>query len=222
MVILHKYYSDERAISYASQTLNKSERNYAQIEPEALSLIFGVTKFHDILYGRKFTLVTDHNPLLAILGPTSEVPTMAAARMQRWALLLSAYDYNIEYRNSDSNSNCDALLRFGEGWVRSVLPFLIQSDNYCWSVDFWKLNVLTLVTYLHWSMILTYSRATILAPIPVQTEISEPCRPVFRTRRGTSAGRRIIRAILCVTRKKYNNNNKKADGDKHQNVCSEY
>ena len=100
---------DDRPIAYASRTLSSSERNYAQIEREALSIVYGVKKFHQFLYGRKFTLVTDHQPLLTLLGPKATIPTMAAARMQRLAIVLSAYDYQIEYRRSEKHSNCDAL-----------------------------------------------------------------------------------------------------------------
>ncbi|XP_064645931.1 uncharacterized protein K02A2.6-like [Lineus longissimus] len=102
---------EERPIAYASRTLSASEKNYAQIEREALSIIFGVKKCHDFLYGRKFTLLTDHKCLVVILGPKTGVPTMAAARMQRWALVLSAYEYDIEYRQGTAHANCDALSR---------------------------------------------------------------------------------------------------------------
>ena len=73
--------------------------------------MYGVKKFHQFLYGRKFTLVTDHQLLLALLGPNAAIPTMTAAGMQRWAIVLSAYDYQIEYRRSETYGNCDALSR---------------------------------------------------------------------------------------------------------------
>ena len=53
-------------------------RRTTQIDKEALALIYGVRKFHNYLYGRKFTLVTDHKPLTSILGPKKGVPSVAA------------------------------------------------------------------------------------------------------------------------------------------------
>lgn len=101
----------ERPIAFASRTLLASERNYSQVEKEALSLIFGVSKFHTYLYGRRFVLVTDHKPLTTILGPKKGIPPMAAARLQRWALKLSAYTYTIEFRGTKEHCNADGLSR---------------------------------------------------------------------------------------------------------------
>ena len=72
----------ERPVAFASRLLNKAERNYAQIEREALPLIFRVHKFHQYLYGRTFTLQTDHKFLMTILGLKTGIPTLAAASMQ--------------------------------------------------------------------------------------------------------------------------------------------
>ena len=59
--------------------------------------MFGVKRFHQYLYGRKFVLVTDHQPLCKIFGEKEGVPTLAAARMQRWALLVGAYQFSIQH-----------------------------------------------------------------------------------------------------------------------------
>ncbi|KAL3122135.1 hypothetical protein niasHT_005591 [Heterodera trifolii] len=50
----------ERVIKHGSCTFNAAQHNYSQIEKEALGLVFAVEKFHRMLYGRKFTLLTDH------------------------------------------------------------------------------------------------------------------------------------------------------------------
>ena len=102
---------EERPIAFASRTLTKSERNYLQIEKEALGIVFGVRQFQRYLYGRTFHLLTDHKQLVTILGPKTAVPTLAAARMQRWAVILQAYNYQAEYPSSAEHANADALSR---------------------------------------------------------------------------------------------------------------
>ena len=59
--------------------------------------------------------MTDHKPLLSILGPKKGIPPLAAARMQRWALLLSAYNYSIEFRPTTAHANADGLSRLPLG-----------------------------------------------------------------------------------------------------------
>lgn len=76
---------EERPVVYASRSLSPAEQKYAQIEREGLAIIFSVRRFHQYLYGRAFTLVTDHQPLCKILGEKEGIAPLAAARMQRWA-----------------------------------------------------------------------------------------------------------------------------------------
>lgn len=102
---------EEKAVYFASCTLNKREQNYAQVHKEALALIFAVKKFHKFLYGKKFTLQTDHEPLRAIFGKKTGIPTLAHARLQRYAIILSAYDYEIKYRKGKEIANADGLSR---------------------------------------------------------------------------------------------------------------
>lgn len=88
-VLLHVFPNgEERQVAYALCTLT-------QIEKEALSLVYG--SYHLYLYRRKFLLVTVHKPLLNHFG-TKE--TLAAARLQRWAVLLSAYQCNVGFRST--------------------------------------------------------------------------------------------------------------------------
>ena len=64
------------SIAYASRLLNSAERNYSTIEKERLAIVYSAMHFRPYLYGRKFTIITDHKPLVwmhSIKDPTSRI-----------------------------------------------------------------------------------------------------------------------------------------------------
>ena len=101
----------QRPIAFASRTLNTAEQTYSQIAKEAIGNVWSLKKFHTYVYGRRFTLTTDHQPLTAIFSPAKNVPFMTAARLQRYALLLAGYQYGIVYRKTSDHGNADGLSR---------------------------------------------------------------------------------------------------------------
>ena len=71
-----------------------------------LAIEFCVKHFRPYLYGRKFTLVTDHRPLVWLHGLKDP-----ASRLVRWRIKLSEYEYDIAYKPGRVISNADALSR---------------------------------------------------------------------------------------------------------------
>ena len=101
----------EKPVAFASRSLAPAEKRYSQLDKEALAIIFGVKKFHHYLFGRHFTICSDHKPLQHLFNENRLIPSLASARIQRWALALSAYEYNIVYKSGNSNANADLLSR---------------------------------------------------------------------------------------------------------------
>ena len=80
-----------RPIEYVSRALTPSERNWAQIEKEALAVLYGLERFDQYAYGRTVSVQNDHKPLAAILcKPLS----MAAKRLQDIMMRYNRYDVN--------------------------------------------------------------------------------------------------------------------------------
>lgn len=111
-VIYHTYPDGSvKAIHHASRRLTDTEARYSQIEKEALGIIFGMTKFHQYIFGRKITLLTDHRPLLSIFGSKKGIPAHTANRLQRWALTLLTYDFDLKFIGTKEIGHADVLSR---------------------------------------------------------------------------------------------------------------
>ena len=63
------------------------------------------------MYGRHFTLQTDHKPLQHIFSEHRETPKVASNRLLRWAMILASYNYTIVYQKGRENCPADALSR---------------------------------------------------------------------------------------------------------------
>ena len=71
-----------KPIAFSSCTLAAAERKYSQIEKEGLAIIFGVKRFHQYLFSRQFTKLSDHKPLKHLFNESQATPTLVSARIQ--------------------------------------------------------------------------------------------------------------------------------------------
>lgn len=96
----------DRPIAFASRTLSKTEENYSTIEKELLAIVWACKYFRPYLFGRKFTLFTDHKPLTYTFN--MKEPN---SKLIRWKLFLAEYDYEIKYKPGKQNLVADSLSR---------------------------------------------------------------------------------------------------------------
>ena len=96
----------ERVVAYASRILSKSQRKYCVTRKELLAVIYFVKYFRYYLYGKKFTIRTDHSSLKWLLNFKNPEGQLA-----RWTEVLNTYDMVIEHRPGSQHKNADALSR---------------------------------------------------------------------------------------------------------------
>ena len=99
---------DGRVIAYSSRALTDTEKRYAQIEKEMLSIVHGASKFYCYIFGKPVTVYNDHKPLEQIFRK----PMLSAPmRLQKMLLKLQWYDLTVNYRKGKDMVAADALSR---------------------------------------------------------------------------------------------------------------
>ena len=96
-------------IECASRVLSSAERNYSTTEKEALAIVWAINKFRPYIWGQKFTVWTDHNPLTHLRTAKD-----SHGRMTRWYSALQDYDFEVHYIQGKHNYAADALSRPSE------------------------------------------------------------------------------------------------------------
>lgn len=110
-VLSHYVNNEERPIAFASRSLTRAEQNYSQLDREALAIVYGVSHFQQYLIGKRFTMVTDNQPLARILHPRATVSKTTSERLIRYASFLATFDYEVKFKKGSDNINADCLSR---------------------------------------------------------------------------------------------------------------
>lgn len=98
-----------KPVYYASRSLSETEKRYAVIEKEALAVTWACDKFSDCALGMKFTVETDHKPLVPLFISTdlSKMP----ARILRFRMRLMKYELDVVYVPGKEQITADTLSR---------------------------------------------------------------------------------------------------------------
>ena len=87
-------------INHTSRSLKPTEQKYAAVEGESLAILHGVTSNRMYLYGQRFNVVTDHQPLVALYNnPRKQGP----ARVEHHRMKLQGYRFEVQYRRGENN-----------------------------------------------------------------------------------------------------------------------
>ena len=123
---------DGKPVAFASKSLSNAQSNYSNIERETLALVFGITRFHTYLFGKEFTVITDHRPLETIWKkPLRSAPP----RLQRLLIKVQGYRCQVKYRPGKEMILSDTLSRLPNPKEARDVPLDIRVESICSEVE---------------------------------------------------------------------------------------
>lgn len=102
-------------VAYFSRTFKKGELNKAIIEKELLAIYHAIMAFRPYIYGKQFTVYTDHKPLIYLFTMVNP-----ASKLVRIKLELEEYDFDIVHIPGKDNVVADALSRIPFSEIREL------------------------------------------------------------------------------------------------------
>ena len=99
---------DNLPVVFVSRTLTDTETRYSQIELEFLAIVFGLTRLRKYLLGTNFLLMTDHKPIVQIMGKPID---SLSNRLQRWLVAIQHFSFSVRHIKGVDNILADALSR---------------------------------------------------------------------------------------------------------------
>jgi len=105
-ILLQEQDHEWKLISCCSRRLTPAESNYGITDLEGLAMVYAVTKFRLYLLGKRFKIIVDHCALCSL---NKHLPN--SARLRRWAITLSEFDYEIIYTKGQLHMDVDCLSR---------------------------------------------------------------------------------------------------------------
>ena len=97
-------------VAFAGKKLTSAQTSYATVEKECTPIVWAIEKFNLYLYGRKFTLQSDHQPLAYVSSAKmTNHRLMTNPRLMHWVLKLQPYRYSVETISGNENVGADYL-----------------------------------------------------------------------------------------------------------------
>ena len=118
-ILSQKHDQVERVVAYASRSLKDFEKNYTPFLLESAAICWAIDHFHVYLYGRRFTVFTDHRPVVEM----SRLHQKTLSRLQEQ---MNKYTFICLYRKGEDNAGPDALSRNPVDVVEAIKPDLVR------------------------------------------------------------------------------------------------